>query len=232
LPPDPVLLAFDTSAAHCAAALLRGDKIIASQCEEMVKGQAERLFPMLDEILTDAGSNWADLTAIGVGIGPGNFTGIRIAVSAARGLAMSLDVPAVGVSSFETCRGALAGDGLAEVVCLPAPRQQVYLQVFNGSEVSDPVLTEITEDALSGVDVPNGVAQITGACAADVAQCLATPYALDVASVTLPVNPAQTIAHLAAQRLKTGQGGTKPAPLYVHPPDAAPASDPPPVILS
>lgn len=67
----------------------------------MTKGQAERLFPLLEELLAEAGLSWSDLDAIGVGVGPGNFTGIRISVAAARGLALSLNIPAVGVSATE-----------------------------------------------------------------------------------------------------------------------------------
>ncbi len=99
--PDTIALGFDTSAAHCAAALLQGDRVLASLHEEMAKGQAERLMPMLHDMLTGAGMTWLDLDVIGVGTGPGNFTGIRVAVAAARGLALSLGVPAIGVSITE-----------------------------------------------------------------------------------------------------------------------------------
>ncbi|MCZ0960367.1 tRNA (adenosine(37)-N6)-threonylcarbamoyltransferase complex dimerization subunit type 1 TsaB [Paracoccus benzoatiresistens] len=97
--PDPLALGLDTSAAHCAAALLRGDAVLAHRHEDMAKGQAERLFPLLEDLLADAGLSWHDLDVIGVGVGPGNFTGIRIAVAAARGLALSLGIPAVGVTA-------------------------------------------------------------------------------------------------------------------------------------
>ena len=67
----------------------------------MAKGQAERLMPLVDEIFVEAGKTAAELGAIGIGIGPGNFTGLRISVSAARGLALALARPAIGVSVFE-----------------------------------------------------------------------------------------------------------------------------------
>ncbi|MFT4014690.1 MAG: tRNA (adenosine(37)-N6)-threonylcarbamoyltransferase complex dimerization subunit type 1 TsaB [Paracoccus sp. (in: a-proteobacteria)] len=98
---EPLVLGFDTSAAHCAAALLLGGRVLASRDEAMAKGQAERLFPLLQELLDEAGRNWAQLAVIGVGTGPGNFTGIRIAVAAARGLALSLGIPAIGVGGLE-----------------------------------------------------------------------------------------------------------------------------------
>ena len=74
--PDRRILAFDTSAAHCAAALLTGDRIVADRFEPMAKGQAERLMPMLEDMLAEAGTDWAMLDGIGVGTGPGNFTGV------------------------------------------------------------------------------------------------------------------------------------------------------------
>jgi len=120
MPSEPLILGFDTSAAHCAAALLSGDQIIAERLEPMSRGQAERLMVLLEEILAEGDVSWSDLTAIGVGVGPGNFTGIRIGVSAARGLALGLKVPAVGVTGFEARE--IAGD----LPAIPAPRDQVY----------------------------------------------------------------------------------------------------------
>lgn len=99
--PDRIALGFDTSAAHCAAALLCGDRVLAERREEMSKGQAERLFPMLEQMLAEAGLSWTDLDVIGVGTGPGNFTGIRVSVAAARGLALSLGCPTIGISVTE-----------------------------------------------------------------------------------------------------------------------------------
>ena len=66
----------------------------------MDKGQAERLMPLLEEVLAEGGIGWADLTALAVGTGPGNFTGVRIAVAAARGLALGLGIPAIGVTGL------------------------------------------------------------------------------------------------------------------------------------
>ncbi|CUH75412.1 tRNA (adenosine(37)-N6)-threonylcarbamoyltransferase complex dimerization subunit type 1 TsaB [Tropicibacter naphthalenivorans] len=123
MPSEQTILAFDTSAAHCAAALVCGDTVLATRVEEMGRGQAERLMPLLAETLAEAGKDWADLTRIAVGIGPGNFTGIRISVSAARGLALGLGIPAVGVSLFETTE-ALSGSAKTAI---PAPRDQAYL---------------------------------------------------------------------------------------------------------
>ncbi|WP_293577281.1 tRNA (adenosine(37)-N6)-threonylcarbamoyltransferase complex dimerization subunit type 1 TsaB [Phaeobacter sp.] len=135
MPSEPLVLGFDTSAAHCAAALLRGHDIIASRAETMARGQAERLMPLLEETLADGGAEWSDLTALGVGVGPGNFTGIRIAVSAARGLALGLGIPAVGVDGFVSREQ----DGVLPAV--PAPRDQVYVCLPG----SDPQLLPLSD---------------------------------------------------------------------------------------
>ena len=129
------ILAFDTAAAHCAACLIAGDKVVV-RVDPMAKGQAEHLMPMLEQMLAGANLTWADLDAIGVGTGPGNFTGIRIAVSAARGLALGLGVPAVGVTHLEAQVHGLARPVTALV---PAPRAQVYAQDF-GQDTAQPAL--------------------------------------------------------------------------------------------
>lgn len=124
---NPVGLGFDTSAAHSAAALICGDQVLASRHEDMAKGQAERLFPLLEELLAQAGLDWPDLAVIGVGTGPGNFTGIRIAVAAARGLALSLGIPAIGISATEA-----AAHGLPRPcrIVLPLRKDQLLWQDF------------------------------------------------------------------------------------------------------
>lgn len=129
----PVILAFDTSATHCAAALLSGDRVIAARSEAMDKGQAERLMPMLQEVLADAGLAWSGVGAVAVGTGPGNFTGVRIAVAAARGLALGLGIPAVGVTRFDALALGLPG----VTVALQARRDEMYLAAAG----TEPVIT-------------------------------------------------------------------------------------------
>ena len=141
---DTLVLGFDTSAAHCAAALLSGDRVLASRSEDMGRGQAERLMPLLQEVLAEGGATWGDLARIGVGIGPGNFTGIRISVSAARGLALALDIPVIGISTFDVIDHLHGPTGLATV---PAPRDQAYSRAPGGS----PRLLPLAEAEASGL---------------------------------------------------------------------------------
>lgn len=135
MPSNPLTLGFDTSAAHCAAALLCGDDIVAQHYAPMKRGQAETLVPLLEQTLRDGGAVWADLDRIGVGIGPGNFTGIRISVSCARGLALSLGVPAIGVSNFAV---AALGHPAPVMARVPAPRDEACFAA--APDFTDPVL--------------------------------------------------------------------------------------------
>ncbi|WP_138421678.1 tRNA (adenosine(37)-N6)-threonylcarbamoyltransferase complex dimerization subunit type 1 TsaB [Maritimibacter alexandrii] len=193
---DPTILAFDTSAAHCAAALLVGGAITQVTAEAMAKGQAERLMPLLQDVMTTAGLSFDDLDAVAVGVGPGNFTGIRIAVSAARGLALGLGKPAIGVSTLEA--QALGHPRPCRAVA-DARRGMVYVQVFGDGDPS-PRLDAAGDDH---------------------------PVAGPVPAETLVTR----IAQIAADRLASGAELARPAPLYIRGADAAPASDPPPVIL-
>ncbi len=170
----------------------------------MPRGQAERLFPLLDELLAEAGAGWADLTCIGVGIGPGNFTGIRISVAAARGLALSLSIPAIGVTVTEAATLDAARPCRALV---PGRAGQVFWQDFGpDGPLTDPA--EGTEHAL-----PPGPprAEPTQPLAVAIARLAARRHVV-------------TVGHSPTI-------WPRPAPVYLRPPDAAPPRDPGPVIL-
>ncbi|SPF79768.1 tRNA (adenosine(37)-N6)-threonylcarbamoyltransferase complex dimerization subunit type 1 TsaB [Pseudoprimorskyibacter insulae] len=212
-----LILAFDTSAAHVGAALFDGSDLIAAAHEDMARGQAERLMPLLEETLAQAGATWANLAAIGVGIGPGNFTGIRISVSAARGLALGLGVPAVGVSMLEAVSFGTPGPRLA---CVGAPRDQLYVQSFDMAASVDPALI-----ALASVSADWAEPGLTciGTAAEQAAQVLGAAHA------PATFAPASAIARITAQRWQSSP--ERPAPMYLRPADAAPGRDTPPVIL-
>ena len=199
--PD-LILGFDTSAAHCAAALLSGDRLLARRAEAMTRGQAERLMPMLEEMLSGCGAGWRELAALGVGIGPGNFTGIRIAVSAARGLALGLGIPAVGVDGFEA-RAALAP--APALLAIPGPSGQVHLR--------DP---EAPGDAARMMPQQEALA-------------LARQRGVPLAAEPDPQDLAESIARISAARWRSVT--EPPAPLYARAADAAPSRDAPPVLL-
>ena len=120
---DQAVLAFDTSAAHCAAALLCNGAIIGSTFETMQKGQAEALVPLIQTLLAETQTSLHKIGRIGVGLGPGNFTGIRISISLARGLGLSLGCPVIGVDSFEA---SIEEETKETLIAIPATRDQFY----------------------------------------------------------------------------------------------------------
>ena len=194
--PKPLILAFDTSVAHCAAALLSGDTVLAKQTDPMQKGQAEHLFPLLEQVLSKGGATWADLTAIGVGIGPGNFTGIRISVSAARGLALSLGIPAVGVSNFE----AQALDAPRPIISLvDARRDQVFVQELTDTSVTDPYVAPLSDINQTNTIGPNqtvdpvAIARITASRYTDTNLQRPAPLYVRAPDAAPPRDPAPVI---------------------------------------
>src|SRR3954469_5612836 len=95
------ILALDTAGAACSVAVLRGVVVAASRSEPMARGHSEALMPMIRAAMRDAALEFDALDLIAATVGPGAFTGIRIGLAAARGLALAAGKPAVGVTSFE-----------------------------------------------------------------------------------------------------------------------------------
>ncbi len=215
---EPLVLGFDTSAAHCAAALLCGDRICATRTEKMARGQAERLMVLLEEILAEASVTWKDLDAIGVGIGPGNFTGIRISVSAARGLALALEIPAIGVSTFHALGHGRQG---VTVAAVKGPADKTYVQVIGTMPDGEPIICDPdTFPSYPARAEPWLIAFPS-------THCIALRHSLPVTVAAFPLPVA--IARIAAARRYSVTAS--PAPLYLKSADAAPSRDAPPVIL-
>lgn len=218
----PLILAFDTTGPHIAVACLRGDTCFHAALEPMAKGQGERLTFLISETAQASGIPLESLDLIAVGTGPGNYTGSRIGVAMARGLALSLRRPAMGVTGFDALAiAAVSGDLL---VSLPAPRGQVYLQrIARGLPPTPPCLLNPTEAATDFAGVPT----VMGAEAAVLAKTLGAEI------VVSPIkNPAEAIGRAALQRWNAGETTPdRPAPTYIMPVGAAPPSDPPPLIL-
>ena len=215
---DCTLLAFDTSGPYSAAALFHNSQM-SLRTDDMAKGQAEHLMPMLQDMLDSQGIGFNDLEGIGVGVGPGNFTGIRISVSAARGLALGLGKPAVGVSTLE----ALAFGAKRPVVAVTDARQgKVYAQYFGLQGDHEPVLLDLENDA-----IPDTWASEQPVLIGSGGDALAKLTRSVVETPSVPL--AEAIARVAMTRLDDPY--SPPAPLYLRPADAAPARDTAPVLL-
>ena len=137
------ILALETSAKAVSAAVSEDGKILCSGYQDTGLTHSRTLMPIVEHILKNTGLTVADMDAIAVAAGPGSFTGIRIGVAAAKGLAFAADKPAVGVSTLAAmARNVAFCDGL--VICaMDARRQQVYNALF---EAKDGQLTRLTPD--------------------------------------------------------------------------------------
>ena len=137
------ILAIESSCDETCAAVVENGKVLCSGYQDTGLTHSRTLMPIVEHILKNADLTMADMDAIAVAAGPGSFTGIRIGVSAAKGLAFAVAKPAIGVSTLAAmARNVAFADGL--VICaMDARRSQIYNAVF---EAKDGHLTRLTED--------------------------------------------------------------------------------------
>ena len=126
-----MILAVDTCLAASSIAVLDGDRVRAARSEPMTRGHQERIAVLAREVMSEAGVKFPDLTRIAVTVGPGSFTGLRVGLSFAKGLAAALSIPCVGINTLEALAATAAAAGFVAGV-LDAKMGQVYLQVFDG----------------------------------------------------------------------------------------------------
>ncbi|WP_429018550.1 tRNA (adenosine(37)-N6)-threonylcarbamoyltransferase complex dimerization subunit type 1 TsaB [Aeromonas allosaccharophila] len=143
------ILAVDTATEACSAALLVGDKLF-SRWEEAPRDHTRKILPMVQAVLDDAGITLSDLNAIAFGRGPGSFTGVRIGIGVAQGLAFGAGVPLIGISTLAAmAQGAYRLDGAEQVLtAIDARMNEVYfgryalldgrMQLVGDEVVSDP----------------------------------------------------------------------------------------------
>jgi tRNA threonylcarbamoyladenosine biosynthesis protein TsaB len=148
----PLILAFDTSTAACTAALLEPDgTVVASRDEVIGRGHAERLVPMIDEMLDGHVPS-----RILVGVGPGSFTGLRVGIAAAHGMAIGWRVPLAGMNSLALlAASAPAGEGKV-AAALSGGHGELFVQTFDRKKLSatGPILSLSPPAAARKVDAP------------------------------------------------------------------------------
>jgi len=155
-----LILGIDTTTLACSVALLRDDTILAELTLNIKKTHSERLMPLLDHMIQEAGLEREEIDAVAVAAGPGSFTGLRIGVSTARALAQGLQIPAVQglqIPAVPVCTlDALAESILAPgtMICplLDARRNQVYTALFHRQAEPPCTLETIIEPAPLALD--------------------------------------------------------------------------------
>jgi len=221
------LLAVDTALSSCSVAVSQSGSIVAVRRQEMVRGQSEALLPMVKAVLTDAGIDWADLDVLAVTVGPGAFTGLRIGLSAVRGLGLSLNLPMIGVTTMETIARATTTEERSTVmimVVVESRREDLFVQCFdqNLNEISD-IQACLPENLASLVKMQSVLlcGDATERAAAALIKC---GVRVDISpSAKLP--NADCVALIAYEKWhrdkdKINADSNPPSPIYVRPPDA------------
>jgi len=223
------ILAFDTAQGALSAALLDGQgKALAHHFELRQRGHAEALLPLLDKVLREAVLTARDVTALGVTIGPGTFTGLRAGLAAARGFALAGNLPLIGITTLAAVAEpvALSADETL-AVSFDARREEVYFQMFGTG------LRALDEPRLLGVKEAAAVLPankiVLAGTGAPLLQARLAParYRLSEA----PAQPdALSVARLALLRLSQADlqsFRSFPSPLYLRAPDAKLPAKPP-----
>ncbi len=204
------LLAVDTALGACSAAVLQDGKILAHQFEEMARGHAEAVAPMVERTMRQASLSFAALDRLAVTTGPGTFTGQRVGLAFMRGLRLALHKPLIGVTTLEVMAFATGAPRAAAIH--DAKRDEAYLLLWeDGATVLPPSVMPFA-DALARI-------RAFGPCALCGTGAVVAKAALgDEFHLTDVRQPdAMWVAKLAITRPAPE---TAPAPLYLRAPDA------------
>jgi tRNA threonylcarbamoyl adenosine modification protein YeaZ len=225
------VLAIDTALAACSAAVLdtrHGSVhggIVASESAPMTRGHAEALMPLIARVMDSSGFAFCDLDRIVVTTGPGSFTGLRVGISAARGIALAGGTPAIGVSTLSAYAAPHLGadDKSPVVAAIDARHGQVYLQVFapGGRTLFAPRLAALSDAVRAAAE---RASCIVGSAAQAVADGLAhaTLSRSAPAPAVVEQRDAPNITWVAQIGAVAPNSGESPKPLYLRAPDAQP----------
>ncbi len=209
-----LILGIHCAGAYCDVALLEGETVLARESEPMKRGHDQKLPILTKNVSSSAGISLAEVKCFAVCVGPGSFTGTRVGVAFARGLALANGSTAVGVTSLEAM--SLAANSAPALAILPAkqrlPDISFWTQGFDGPHLPDPA--EISAEDLSNFAAGTQIGLAPEALLSD-----AESYVPDL-DWRAGISDAETVARYAARH----QGKLRPAsPVYVREPDAVPA---------
>lgn len=208
-----IYLALDTASHLCAAALYddSGDAILGEVTQDIGRGHAERLMDVIGECFKQASLEYSDLGKVICTIGPGSFTGVRVGLSSARGIALGLSIPVIGVSTLEALAheaGAAGSLTCSLATILDARREEAYVLWNDTAQV-------MRYDALDGF-FGDSEFELCGSGAGEFLNHTAKSHKI---LHELAAAPIATIAWLGA---KMSENTAPPEPLYLRAPDAKP----------
>lgn len=226
----PTVLALDTSGSAGSAALFCEGRLAAARFEIRNRGHAERLMPMIAEVLEEAGKSYRDITRLAVTVGPGSFTGVRVGLATARALALALDCPLLCLDSFSLLAAQACGmakdstagdkeDTTPLAVLIDSRRGDFFLRCHAASGLALGPPESCTPEALPA-SLPEGSLRLAG----DAAERALSLPALNRKSCRLVETArhcdARCLARWAAQSSASADS-LSPAPLYLRAPDVS-----------
>jgi tRNA threonylcarbamoyladenosine biosynthesis protein TsaB len=197
------IVGIESSSRRGSVALLEDQCVVASVEHEHANSHAERLLPLLEELLAEAGWPKSSLDRLGVGVGPGSFTGLRAGIALAEGLSVGLDRPLWGVGSLlSMARGALAEHSGPCCALLDARRNELFVAVYDRGPTELCAPRALPVDDLASFLATSGVMTVVGEVAATLAHgrtlasgpTLDLPHARWVAQLTLELSEASSPA--------------------------------------
>lgn len=215
------VLALDTALDACAAAVLDTERrdLLASETRAMTRGHAEALMPLVARVMDAARLEFAEIDRIAVTVGPGSFTGVRVGIAAARGIALAAGKPAIGLTTLAAFTAPHVAAGFAGTVVpvIDARHGQVYMQVFGpgGRALIPPRLASVREAVEAA---RTGPALITGSAA----DLVAREWPADEPPPKVVAASAPDIGWVARLGAAAQADRSLPKPLYLRPPDARP----------
>jgi tRNA threonylcarbamoyladenosine biosynthesis protein TsaB len=221
-----LILAIDTALDACAAAVLdtEAGRLIAQESQAMKRGHAEALMPLIGRVIAQSGVAFAGLDRIAVTTGPGSFTGLRVGLSAARGIALAANKPVVGVTTLTAYAAPVVSQNAEHpvVAAIDARHDQVYLQVVsgNGSSLIRPRVAPI-EEALGAArfGAPHVVGNAAGILADRWPANAPPPFKIDAQA-------APDIAWVGWLGAAVSPNTAPARPFYLRAPDAKPPKNP------
>jgi tRNA threonylcarbamoyladenosine biosynthesis protein TsaB len=219
------VLALTTSTGRGGAALLRDGELRAASAYVDLQGHAERVFEAIDHVLAEAGETRATIGALAVDVGPGSFTGVRVGVASAKGIALGLGLPLAGVVSLAAMAAAAFASGAASandlvIAAIDAKKSEIFAAAYDasGAAIVEPCARPLSPEGLAiAPPLAGGRVIVVG----EIAASLALPEGFVLArDPALDLPDAAWIGRLAAARLSARGPDPEVEPLYVRPPDA------------
>ena len=216
------VLALDTALDACAVAVLDTEQrdLVASETQPMTRGHAEALMPMVARVMDAARLEFQHIDRVAVTVGPGSFTGVRVGIAAARGIALAASKPAIGLTTLAafTAPHVAAGFDGTVVPVIDARHGQVYMQVFGpgGRAAIAPRLAAVREAVEAARS--RAPALLTGSAA----NLVAAQWPADDPPPKVVAASAPEIGWVARLGAAAQADRALPKPLYLRPPDARP----------